>query len=73
MSTIDVTIFLKELIIEERNVAMAEAEVKRLQMLRERLRNRLAAHEQYLEVLKANPIDDDTFDSDGGLLIQDGL
>ena len=38
----------------------AEAEVKRLQILREKLQNRIAAHEQYLEVLKANPIDDET-------------
>ena len=43
-----------------KELAYTEAEVKRLQILREKLQNRITAHEQYLEVLKANPIDDET-------------
>ena len=60
MSTIDATIFLEELMTAGKEVADTEAEVKRLQILREKLQNRITAHEQYLEVLKANPIDDET-------------
>ena len=60
MSTLDVTIFLEELMTAGKELADTEAEVKRLQILREKLQNRIAAHEQYLEVLKANPIDDET-------------
>ena len=60
MSTLDGTIFLEELMTAGKELADTEAEVKRLQILREKLQNRIAAHEQYLEVLKANPIDDET-------------
>ncbi len=60
VSTLDVTIFLEELMTAGKELADTEAEVKRLQILREKLQNRIAAHEQYLEVLKANPIDDET-------------
>ena len=60
VSTIDATIFLEELMTAGKEVADTEAEVKRLQILREKLQNRITAHEQYLEVLKANPIDDET-------------
>ena len=60
MSTLDATIFLEELMTAGKELADTEAEVKRLQILREKLQNRIAAHEQYLEVLKANPIDDET-------------
>ena len=60
MSTLNVTIFLEELMTAGKELADTEAEVKRLQILREKLQNRIAAHEQYLEVLKANPIDDET-------------
>ena len=62
MSTLDVTIFLEALTTAGKELAEAEAEaeVKRLQILREKLQNRFTAHKQYLEVLKANPIDDET-------------
>ena len=60
VSTLDATIFLEELMTAGKELADTEAEVKRLQILREKLQNRIAAHEQYLEVLKANPIDDET-------------
>ena len=60
MPTLDVTIFLEELMTAGKELADTEAEVRRLQILREKLQNRIAAHEQYLEVLKANPIDDET-------------
>ena len=60
MSTLDTTIFLEELMAAGKELADTEAEVKRLQILREKLQNRITAHEQYLEVLKANPIDDET-------------
>ena len=60
VSTLDATIFLEELMTADKELADTEAEVKRLQILREKLQNRIAAHEQYLEVLKANPIDDET-------------
>ena len=60
MSTLDVAIFLEELMTASKELADTEAEVKRLQILREKLQNRITAHEQYLEVLKANPIDDET-------------
>ena len=60
VSTLYVTIFLEELMTAGKELADTEAEVKRLQILREKLQNRIAAHEQYLEVLKANPIDDET-------------
>ena len=60
MSTLDATIFFEELMTAGKELADTEAEVKRLQILREKLQNRIAAHEQYLEVLKANPIDDET-------------
>ena len=60
VSTLDVTIFLEELMTAGKELADTEAEVKRLQILREKLQNRITAHEQYLEVLKANPIDDET-------------
>ena len=60
MSTLDATIFLEELMTAGKELADTEAEVKRLQILREKLQNRITAHEQYLEVLKANPIDDET-------------
>ena len=60
MPTLDATIFLEELMTAGKELADTEAEVKRLQILREKLQNRIAAHEQYLEVLKANPIDDET-------------
>ena len=64
MSTLDITdlrIFLDELAIEGQKMADAEAEVKRLQILIEKLENRFTAHKQYVEVLKANPIDDEDF------------
>ena len=54
---VDAAIFVEELIDEAKKLADLEAEVKRLQILGEKLRNRMSAHEQYLEVLKANPID----------------
>ena len=60
MSTIDATIFLEELMTAGKELSDTEAEVKRLHILREKLQNRITAHEQYLEVLKANPIDDET-------------
>ena len=60
MSTLHATIFLEELMTAGKELADTEADVKRLQILREKLQNRITAHEQYLEVLKANPIDDET-------------
>ena len=54
MSTLDVTFFLEELMTAGKGLADTEAEVKRLQILREKLQNRITAHEQYLEVLKGN-------------------
>ena len=60
VSTLDATIFLEALMTAGKELADTEAEVKRLQILREKLQNRITAHEQYLEVLKANPIDDET-------------
>ena len=60
VSTLDATIFLEELMTAGKELADTEADVKRLQILREKLQNRITAHEQYLEVLKANPIDDET-------------
>ena len=60
VSTLDTTVFLEELMTAGKELADTEAEVKRLQILREKLQNRITAHEQYLEVLKANPIDDET-------------
>ena len=60
VSTLDAAIFLEELMTAGKELADTEAEVKRLKILREKLQNRITAHEQYLEVLKANPIDDET-------------
>ena len=57
MSTMDSTKWKQILAEEEANVAEADAEVKRLEQLRERLQRRVTAWENLVEVLQANPVD----------------
>ena len=57
MSTMNPTKWRQVLIEEESNVAEAEAEVKRLEQLREKLQKRVAAYRNLVEVLEANPIE----------------
>ena len=59
-SNIDSEYVFQELLKEEANVAAAEAEVRRLQERCERRRKIIAAYKHLVEVLEANPIEENS-------------
>jgi hypothetical protein len=63
MSTIEGPYFVQQLQNEEANVVLAEAAVKRLQQLYERRKKRVEALRNLVDVLTANPVDDEAVDS----------
>ena len=74
MSTMDDTKWKQVLAEEEANIAEADAEVERLEQLRERLQQRVTAWKNLVEVLHANPVNNvvDNFDSFVERPVRDG-